>query len=559
MAQFEGLTSTCKKAILMPTGADAAGYKLLYKLPPSTMGSASSVEQDPVQDTAQVHAKTMPSGIYARMVIPDDRLSNWLLVGTDLDTEARTFSSAPQASLWRTGSEHDCRSLCDNSNVCWGFIFDGVSKCLFRGGLDALSTRSFLVLPSGVDLSPFKWQGATALESAIGTTLVLASQRNATVDRNQAEAALVAIFAQTGVYDPVAALQRILDAPAPLPLPSPPPGQDTTPTPTPTPWPSPPPPPPPQPEQNSTTPTPTPTPWPSPPPPPPPQPGQDTLAAAVAAVQAAAAARSLLVPTWVTAVAALLPNSPGAPQAYDVTSASDLLVEAFGAAPQVESLVKKDNMAGVTTQQIVDALLAGGGALNAQDAFNRLKQQRQAADNALDKALKAGALVSLQQVYDAVNITFKSASGSGAADLAVQLTSSASKMSGQLTAASVLTSDQLHTVLMSVHLDYRTLELDVAAQRVAAQRVSALLGALKALVPQAQATGLSERQAADLLLLAFAYRRQYSVEWALSVLPLLTAATKQLLLTSTDNPSGSEAIDHLLAVYGQSGSLSATA
>jgi hypothetical protein len=558
MAQFEGLTSTCKKAILAPVGADTAGYKLLYKLPPSTMGSASSVHEDP----APVRAKTIASGIYARMVIPDNRLSSWLLVGTNLDTEARTFSSAPQSSLWRTGTERNCRSLCDNSNVCWGFIFNGVSQCLFRGGLDALNTRSFLVLPSSVDLSRFNWQGATALESAIGATLVLASQRNVTVVRSQVEAALSAIFVQTGVYDPVAALQRILGAPSPTPQP----GQDslqaaidlvvalgvqqgvgvTQ-------------------NQASDALNAVGFPW---------RPqaaldlilqqlGQGTLAAAVAAVQAAAAAQPngatcrLHVPTWVTAVAALLPSSPDAPRTYAVTAALKLLAKAHDAAPEVQDLVDKDKkLPGITTQHIVDALLAVEG-VSARDAFKRLEQQRQGTVTALDTALKNGVLVSIQQVADAVNITFKeSASGKDAAELALGFISSKSVVLAQLPReAPVLTSDQVHAVLTSVHLDYRAFDVGIVVKRV-----SSLLEAMAALIPQTNAQGfeLSEHQAVNLLLLAFAYRRQYSLEWALSVVPLLAENTKALLEVASIQASRSEATDHLLAVYGQTGSLDVT-
>lgn len=42
--------------------------------------------------------------------------------------------------------------------MCWGFIWDASSNaCLYRGGVDALATRSFFVLPSTVDLDSLSW------------------------------------------------------------------------------------------------------------------------------------------------------------------------------------------------------------------------------------------------------------------------------------------------------------------------------------------------------------------------------------------------------------------
>lgn len=210
MVQWHADTSKCKRASLPPVGADALGFKLLYKLPPSTMGSASSIKAATAAapEAGGVTAKTISSGIYARAAIPDATKASWLLVGTNLDQMGRTFSKADQASLWRVGSEAECKSLCDNSNVCWGFIHDG-SSCLFRGGEDALKTRSFMVLPSG-DVSAFNWQGASALDLAIRDTLSLAAAQGVTVTRQQVVDALNAVAAQNGgTYSPAQALQRI--------------------------------------------------------------------------------------------------------------------------------------------------------------------------------------------------------------------------------------------------------------------------------------------------------------------------------------------------------------
>jgi hypothetical protein len=193
---------------LTPVAADAAGLKLLYKLPPSTLGSASSLKRNVTGANAVVRVKMMSSGIYARAAIADDKRANWLSVGTNLDPTARTFSSAVQTSLWRTGSEQDCKTLCDNSNVCWGFLFDGTT-CLFRGGEDALKTRSFFVLPSG-DLSAFNWQGATLLDFAVGRVLSLATAQGLAVTKQQVVDALTTVFASSGTYDTDKALLTLI-------------------------------------------------------------------------------------------------------------------------------------------------------------------------------------------------------------------------------------------------------------------------------------------------------------------------------------------------------------
>ena len=69
-------------------------------------------------------------------------------------TDARTFVTG--AAAWDTpsaadnkGKRAECAKKCDASNVCWGFLFDAAAgKCLFRGGVDALRTRSFFALPA---------------------------------------------------------------------------------------------------------------------------------------------------------------------------------------------------------------------------------------------------------------------------------------------------------------------------------------------------------------------------------------------------------------------------
>jgi hypothetical protein len=167
MAQYHVPSRNCTTVTLTPAGVDTTGWKLLYKLPSSAQDAAASVDTD----TANVRSKSVPSGVYVRAVIPDTAKADWLRVGTNLEADARTFASALQTALWYPGSETGCRNKCDSSAVCWGFIFDG-SSCLFRAGKDEPQSRSFFVLPSGLDVSIYQWQGQSA--TSTGTTALAA-------------------------------------------------------------------------------------------------------------------------------------------------------------------------------------------------------------------------------------------------------------------------------------------------------------------------------------------------------------------------------------------------
>jgi hypothetical protein len=118
LMQYHVQGSTCKYAALAPVAPDAPGYKLLYKLPPSGLIGASSVASTSNNTSKLVRAKMMSSGIYARVAIPDATRSKWLLAGTNLDTSARTFTTAAQSTLLVLGTEATCQSVCGNSNVC---------------------------------------------------------------------------------------------------------------------------------------------------------------------------------------------------------------------------------------------------------------------------------------------------------------------------------------------------------------------------------------------------------------------------------------------------------
>ena len=150
MAQYDVAGKACFKVLLDPVASDATDAKqLLYKLPPSTIGSASSVD-----------AKTMSSGYYAHCAIPTADATKWEAAGSNLGGDARTFVTGSAAAWTAAGqSKDDCKKACDNSNVCWGFVFDkAAGKCSFRGGVDALATRSFFALPTGVsNRAALKW------------------------------------------------------------------------------------------------------------------------------------------------------------------------------------------------------------------------------------------------------------------------------------------------------------------------------------------------------------------------------------------------------------------
>jgi hypothetical protein len=164
MAQYHAPSRNCTTFTLPPAGSTTVGWKLLYKLPPSSQGAAASVDK--------ARADGVPSGFYARALIPDTAKAEWLRVGTNLATDARTITSAPQSALWYAGSEADCRNKCDSSDVCWGFIFDR-SSCLFRAGQDEPHTRAFFVLPAGLDLSVYQWQGKAGTSSGTAALAAL--------------------------------------------------------------------------------------------------------------------------------------------------------------------------------------------------------------------------------------------------------------------------------------------------------------------------------------------------------------------------------------------------
>jgi hypothetical protein len=145
MAQYDVIAKTCKTVALPLAAADATtGTQLLYKLPPSVLGSASSV----------VGAKTLASGFYAHTEVTANATA-WATAGTNLGTDARTFVKG--AATWATGVTRDaCSKKCDASNVCWGYLYNpaGTGSCLYRGGVDALASRAVFTVPDAAAVTP---------------------------------------------------------------------------------------------------------------------------------------------------------------------------------------------------------------------------------------------------------------------------------------------------------------------------------------------------------------------------------------------------------------------
>ena len=148
LTQYDVAGKKCYQVLLeAASSTTTSGQQLVYKLPPSTLGSASSLK---------VEGKMMSSGYYAHCTIPTATAASWAAAGSDLGADARTFVKGAAKKSGTTRAE--CKKACDNSNVCWGFVFDSAdSSCSFRGGVDALKTRSFFALPTSVDLAQLQW------------------------------------------------------------------------------------------------------------------------------------------------------------------------------------------------------------------------------------------------------------------------------------------------------------------------------------------------------------------------------------------------------------------
>jgi hypothetical protein len=148
-AQWDAQAKTCRVATLAAASPGAtSGKQLMYKLPPSVLGSASSVA-----------AKTLASGYYAVGAIPAASEAAWQAVGSNLvPTDARTFAAGGPVWTAPAVGPRACQEVCDLSNVCWGFVHDAATgACLFRGGVDSLATRAFFVLPGNSVVAAANW------------------------------------------------------------------------------------------------------------------------------------------------------------------------------------------------------------------------------------------------------------------------------------------------------------------------------------------------------------------------------------------------------------------
>jgi hypothetical protein len=145
----------------------------MYKLPPSTLTAASSlrnstlsptvetvialvnpdeavVQQQQQPPAAAVRAKMMASGYYGRCALSPDSVASWRNAGVPLDPAAAATFRWGSVPEWDAGkTEADCQRKCDNSVVCWGFLYDAEAKqCMYKGGEDALKSRAFFVMPN---------------------------------------------------------------------------------------------------------------------------------------------------------------------------------------------------------------------------------------------------------------------------------------------------------------------------------------------------------------------------------------------------------------------------
>lgn len=158
-AQYDVANSTCHTIALDPAAADgASGLQVVYKLPPSGLIGASSVSNH-AGGNNELRASSLASGYYATCAVPSASASAWLTAGSSLGPDARTFVTVGAA--WHTGATRAaCRARCDDSNVCWGYLYDATnSACLYRGGVDALASRAFFELPTAADFAALKWAG----------------------------------------------------------------------------------------------------------------------------------------------------------------------------------------------------------------------------------------------------------------------------------------------------------------------------------------------------------------------------------------------------------------
>jgi hypothetical protein len=131
-AQYNATNGSCAAAVLEPADAhtSVSGLLLLHRLPAAAMAAASSAAARP-----RASAQTLASGAYAACAIPAAAAGAWQAgAGTSLGADARTFATA---SVWDAATTRArCQAKCDESNVCFGVIWDATNQaCLYRGGV----------------------------------------------------------------------------------------------------------------------------------------------------------------------------------------------------------------------------------------------------------------------------------------------------------------------------------------------------------------------------------------------------------------------------------------
>lgn len=177
-AQFAVSSGTCQTIALAPAfpasvGSSGSGLQLMYKLPANSLGAASSLKGGASSSQGAkktVKAKMLQSGYYATCGVPASNASVWQAgAGSSLGPDARTFSASPVPVWDANTTPKACKARCDESNVCFGFFWNATNaSCLYRGGVDALATRAFFVIPTAVDLESLSWAAAPVAVPACG-------------------------------------------------------------------------------------------------------------------------------------------------------------------------------------------------------------------------------------------------------------------------------------------------------------------------------------------------------------------------------------------------------
>lgn len=149
--QYDMPNGVCRTAVLEADATNATtGLQLHYKLPPVGPGAAALSIDNSKKRVDQVQAKGLASGWFGTCSVPAAQAAAWQAIGSALTPDARAFVKNNGTALWHTGTTRAaCKALCEDSNVCLGFIFDAANgACLFRGGIDALASRAFFSVPT---------------------------------------------------------------------------------------------------------------------------------------------------------------------------------------------------------------------------------------------------------------------------------------------------------------------------------------------------------------------------------------------------------------------------